>query len=357
MFGKHSSTLFMVWVVALIVATQTYSPTYTGQQWQSNTAQEKQTILNGQIYANNVSSTWYSAVETTGILLEDMNTTFDFVGDDMPAQYLIMERPKLIHSVGVIAPIQYTPQPGSTPYTGFFQGTNTAYVRLSLAGPPTTDPPLIIPGLSLKFLREGVGSASIMAMFSIQGQVSFNYFEHDLTNHPPYPDPNNISDAQYLLFEHFKDASDFPNYLGVSALAEYDQQGNYYANASFPFRLVFHPVDAVHELFPSAPQSGDYFFLPQLESIPAGPLFQVYAQSTPAADFELIGTLTTLTPLSGSNYADLNLFFEHTRMENDFAYHPEWIDPTNKLNEQQMAIPYYTWPDLPWNSTATSSSS
>jgi len=102
-------------------------------------------------------------------------------------------------------------------------------------------------------------------------------------------------------------------------------------------------------MFPSTPQSGEYFFLSQLESIPAGPLYQLYGQATPSSDFELIGTVNTLSPLSGSQYADLNLFFQHTRMESDFGYHPEWVVPTNQLNEEQANIPYYTWPDLPWN--------
>jgi len=255
----------------------------------------------------------------------------------------------LIHSVGAIAPITYTPVPNSTVYTGFFAGTNTSYVRLSLALPPTVSPPLIVPGLSLKFLISGYPAACLVAMYNIQGQSSFNFFEHDLTNHPPYPDPKNVSELQLLLFSHFKSASDYPNYVGISSLAEYDQEGNKITNVSFPFRLVFHPFTNIHELFNSTPQTGEYFYIPQLESIPAGPLFQVYAQDTPQSGFELIGTISTLSPLSASLYGDVHLFFEHVRMENDFVYHPEWIAPTQQMNQEQEAIPYYTWPDLPWN--------
>jgi len=162
-------------------------------------------------------------------------------------------------------------------------------------------------------------------------------------------DPSNLTLPQSALLTLFQTASYYPNYLGLSALAEYDQDGNQSPNVLFPFRLVFHPFTNLHEMFPSDPQDGAYYFLSQLESVPIGPLFQVYAQQTPSSDLEMIGTINTLGNLSGSQYGDLNLFFEHTRMESDFVYHPEWIGPAEALQEEQANIPYYTWPDLPWN--------
>jgi len=280
-----------------------------------------------------------------------MNVTFDFVGDDMPSQFLLStERPKLIHTVGTIAPFQYTPVQGSTPYTGFFRGTNTAYIRLSLAAAPTTDPANTVPGLALKFLRDGVPSADLMAMYSVQGQSSFNYFEHDLTNHPGALDPSNLTTSQSALLEKFEEASQYPNLIGISSLATYDQQGNKEANPSFPFRLVFHPVTAIHNLFPSTPTNDEYYFLPQMESIGAGDLFELWAQHDPTVqNLEQIGTITLLSALSGSQYADLNLFFEHTRFESDLEFFPAWQGPTDQQQAEQSSTPYFRWPDLPWN--------
>jgi len=335
--------------VCLIVSIAAYEPTLTGSAWQSQTSEQKQDVINGDIYADNSSTTWYSAAHLPELFLEDMNVTFDTVADDMPAQFaLSTERPKLIHTIGAIAPIQFIPN-GTTSYTGFFEGTNTAYIRLSLAAEPTTSPPSITPGLSMKFLRNGVPSANVVAMFSIQGQPSFNFFEHDLSNHPPNLDPSNMTLAQSALFTKFKEASFYPNYIGMNTLATYDQQGNQEPNPLSPFRIIFHPFTNIHEMFPSEPQQGAYYFIPQLESIPAGPLFYLYAQETPTSGFEQIGVIETLAPLSASQYGDLNLFFEHVRMEDDLALHPEWVAGTDELQAEQAGIPYYTWPDLPWN--------
>jgi hypothetical protein len=342
--------LLLCFVVASISA---YSPTYTGDQWQSEDAQTKLNTLSQNVYANTSSSTWYSVAHLAELFAEDMNISFDFVGDDMPSQFLLStERPKLIHTVGAIAPIQYTPVPGSTQYTGFFRGTNTGYIRLSLAAPPTSDPPLITPGVSLKFLRDGQPSGDVVAMYSIQGTSDFNYFEHDLTNHPGALDPSNLTTAVSALLAKFSEASNYPNMVGLSALATYDQSGNAENPINFPFRIIFHPVDAVHSLFSSEPTDDQYFFLPQFESIPAGDLFELWAQADPADpdNLEHIGTITTLSALSGSQYADLNLFFEHTRFETDLNFNPQWKTAADAAQAQQSSTPYFRWPDLPWNS-------
>ena len=85
-----------------------------------------------------------------------------------------------------------------------------------------------------------------------------------------------------------------------------DQNGVLAPNPFYPFRLIFHPVTAVHSIFPSAPQSGSDFYLAQLASMAPGPVFEVYAQPTPFSNATIgpIGRIDLLTSPSSSMFGD-----------------------------------------------------
>ena len=50
---------------------------------------------------------------------------------------------------------------------------------------PDTGTNRTAPGIGLKFLRDGVDSANMMAMFSVEGQESWNFFKNNFSNHIP----------------------------------------------------------------------------------------------------------------------------------------------------------------------------
>lgn len=54
---------------------------------------------------------------------------------------------------------------------------------MSLAGKPSDTH--ITPGIGLKFLRDGIDSANLVAMYSVAGQDSWNFFANDFSNHIP----------------------------------------------------------------------------------------------------------------------------------------------------------------------------
>ncbi len=64
-------------------------------------------------------------------------------------------------------------------------------------------------GISLKFFRDGIKSSNFMAMYSLEGQQSFNFFAHDLTNHVPELGPSAPFKLKQLR-NSFKAASDWP---------------------------------------------------------------------------------------------------------------------------------------------------
>lgn len=40
-----------------------------------------------------------------------------------------------------------------------------------------------MPGMGLKFLRDGMQSANLVSMYSVNGQPSWNFFANDFSNH------------------------------------------------------------------------------------------------------------------------------------------------------------------------------
>ena len=97
-----------------------------------------------------------------GILLISMEKSFDTASDVMPSG-----RAKFIHSVGATCKVKFVHKGGK--YTGIFQGADHGLIRLSSAAEPSSSQPLA-PGMSLKFLRDGVDSANLVSMFSVNGQ-------------------------------------------------------------------------------------------------------------------------------------------------------------------------------------------
>ena len=105
---------------------------------------------------------------------------------------------KVIHTVGVVGRVEWRDL-GGHDYSGIFKGaqhglarwvsvsstTCASFPRLSLALEPDTSKLNTAPGMGLKFLRDGMDSANLVAMYSVDGQESWNFFKNDFSNHIP----------------------------------------------------------------------------------------------------------------------------------------------------------------------------
>merc|ERR1711887_164922 len=108
-----------------------------------------------------------------------------YQGDQLPWERSLVcygWRKKYIHTVGVVGKVEWR-SVGDHPYTGIFQGASQGIIRLSLAREPSPTSNNTTPGLGLKFLRDGADSANLVAMYSVDGQESWNFFKNDFTNH------------------------------------------------------------------------------------------------------------------------------------------------------------------------------
>lgn len=104
-------------------------------------------------------------------MVEALDPTFSTKGDAMPSGPL-GTRGKYIHTVGVVGKVTF--EATSSKYTGIFKGATNGLIRLSSAVPPSLDGMImeglaLAPGMGLKFLRDGVDSGNLVAMYSANG--------------------------------------------------------------------------------------------------------------------------------------------------------------------------------------------
>ena len=290
---------------------------FRSAQYQSLKAEEKINKLWTSVNQNQTPYGWYK-YSLPEIFIYDMRTTFNDYSD-------IIEkgRKKLIHSFGVVGKVEFIADPN--PYSGIFKGCKNVLLRLSVAKNPDYSKRKAEeafdnfgPGLGIKFLRDGVPSANLVAMFSVEGQKSWNFFKNDFTNH--------ISGSEKLPLKilgiKFSQAQSEIGTIGLKTLAQYDERGFEERNPNFPFKMLFRPRAEVKNLF-SDNFTKDY--VSQLKTIEANtPIYDVYVAPKPNADLVKVGTLITSTKFVTSEFGDKDLFFQHNFIEQDYQIHPEW---------------------------------
>lgn len=298
---------------------------FSSDAYQKLTRQEKFDKIWVKIEEKTTPNDWYSAFTLGGIFFESMNTTFDYYGDSFPSG-----RKKLIHTVGVVGLVEF--QAVNNPYTGVFQGCSHAILRLSVAKEPdfkkkkaTEAFENFTPGFGIKFLRDGVYSANTVAMFGVNGQPSWDFFQNEFSTHIPEAD----GFALKLLNFKFSQATKYTTMMGNKDIALYDQYGNISGTPHYPYKLTFKPGEAVKDRFP------DYFqesYITQLQSIPRETiLYEVYAHAGPERQPELIGKLVTKTKFTSSYWGDTQLWIRHNRFDEDLKEHPEWTPRGRRL--------------------------
>lgn len=289
------------------------------------TAKSKMQYLWDEITRDNNSWNFPSAMEMAKIFIETMDPTFTTPGDAMK-DWGYWRGKKYIHAVGVTGRVKFQPVSGS-PYTGIFKGANLGLIRLSSATQPTPDGKLG-PGMGLKFLRDGIDSANLVAMYRVDGQPGdWNFFANSFETTIPDSQDTGVR----LLARKFSSATDFVQSCGLSDFAAFDQTGQAPSRNVFPFKLRFQPSSAVHTMFPKELQNGNAMaYMDQLKSVPANTtLYDVYAwDASPqlGGTEKKIGSLQLDGKLVSSRWGDEHLFFRHQKLSDDIKLRPAWDD-------------------------------
>lgn len=183
--------------------------------------------------------------------------------------------------------------------------------------------------MGIKFLRDGIDSANFVAMYSVDGQVGWNYFENDFSNHIARAK----SASLIPVAAKFSSYTDYVQEVGLSDMAKWGQDGTKASPTKFPFSLRFHPTGNVST--PDTYIAGSPF-TDGLMAIPAGTtLYEVYAMDKPSelGGYEtLIAEVVLTSTMSTSMWGDKEFFVRHQDMKDDLNYHPEWEPFTAKFS-------------------------
>jgi hypothetical protein len=106
---------------------------------------------------------WFDGIDLLPLFEQDMNLSFDHLGDTMP-----VGRVKMTHPRGVTFKVAFNPV-GDHPYTGIFRGATHGIMRISETVRTTPEKAFTSPGFGIKFLRDGMDSANTVTMFSFDG--------------------------------------------------------------------------------------------------------------------------------------------------------------------------------------------
>lgn len=251
-------------------------------------------------------------------------------------------RDKVIHASGSVAKISFIPNqavvdsPGF-PYTGITKyGAPCGYIRAGLAVSNAHHP--FTPGIALKFFinaypngnpanrypetDENPQSTNIVAMYSLDGQPTTNFFEHDFSNVIAYPTrPEMKLGATYftasLIAMGAKPGTEEadPTIMSASEMGKYLANGQRETTVHSPVRMTFRPTDAARNLYASGGAKADVRQI--LLRFPVGQtLYDVFATDdrTPQGDPGLhVGWIVLRTSFRASQYADQLLHFRHVK--------------------------------------------
>jgi hypothetical protein len=299
-------------------------------------AAEKNELIFSNCLEDTTAADWIPALEMVGMFLESMCPTIRAQGDELPYEDTLTHhgtRRKYIHTVGTVAQVEWQNLGGHS-FTGLFQGASQGIVRMSLANQPDPAELNTAPGIGLKFLRDSMDSANLVAMYGVDGQESWNFFKNDFTNHIP------AGGAALLpLSLKFAEATMYIQQVALSDWANYDEAGTPVDSPVFPYSLRFHPTGDI--------QFSDTYVRPHTEdlvTIPNGStLYEVYAMDQPE---ELGGTevhiadLVMTSDMITSLWGDQHLFFRHQDMMDDIDLIPEWKEYTESFGfEHETGCP------------------
>ncbi len=204
------------------------------EEYQSMSAECKTELIWSLVLPDSRRERFYTAYEFESLFNQDMNLTYDAVTDNMPKNRL-----KKTHPVGLTSKIEWIPHPDQ-PYTGIFRGAEHGIMRISDTTKTVPHKSKTAPGFGIKFPRDGMYSANILAMFAFDGQNSFNFFKNRWVT--ILREFNNKC-ARATIGKQLATVTDHLGATSVMDVADFDQHGNREEEPHWPFQIEFEGYD------------------------------------------------------------------------------------------------------------------
>ena len=231
--------------------------------------------------------------------------------DEMPRG-----RNKAFHSQGVVAKVKYVPDDNDGAGNGFTgmlgSGSDTILLRFSESMYLHEDSPGLTPSVALKWLRDDILSANVLAQVSIKNSGSWNFFENPFTTTIPGFDDETDQLWTDTLQRKMFDGAGVPFVMGVGETYATNLDGtnvDYTTVENIPYMLEF----TSQWTFPAS-RDPDQEWYEQLMSITnEKPLLDVYAWTDHPDEAESeklhIGVIELLSDITTSVFGDERLFF------------------------------------------------
>lgn len=251
--------------------------------------------------------TQLARVLKTLVSRRELVETLDRAHDLMPP-----ERPKAIHTIGAVAPVELVTADESR-FTGLLAappvGGAIGLIRLSYAA-PTTRKKAFVPGFGLKLLVDGMPSQDTLAVNHTNGQGrDFNMFSnsmsHDLTDQH-----SELRPPQQLMSRLFERVSCEPRRLSIDGFAAVDKRGRPVDTPVVPDKLVFRPTTEARRVFVG--RAGHDFRDVLADVVPGTVLYEVTAEP----DATVVAQVKTTGRFTASLGGD-RLFFRHVQRDDD----------------------------------------
>lgn len=224
---------------------------------------------------------------------------------------------KYLHRRGALAKVKIVAR--SKKYSGIFQGAECALLRLSLTYKVKGARPFA-PGLALKVLRDGVPSANISALVSLDGQdKDYNFFKNPMSN--IVPTGNSL--GQKLVHKIFRKVTKYPEELLASDMALVNALGEKSQPVVSPRQIFFVPGPGLNVSSEPHDVREDFVRIPK-ETL----IYKIYAVSEKHKDFqyseytdakvseflkdsEHVADIVTTSEFVTSQFGDEGIFFRH----------------------------------------------
>lgn len=330
MEGKLKLTAFVLFMISVVSvylisnstneSTAPRSPASIPKDYESLNACEKQSYLWNLVqeteYKKLPSYQKFGMKQLLGMSIQKLATKGNRYADFAPEDWK-----KYLHRRGAVAQVKIVPN--DSQYTGIFKGAECALLRLSLTYEASESMP-VAPGLALKIFRDGIHSANISALVSLDGQdQDYNFFKNPMSNIVPI----GKTFGHKLVHQLFSRVSGYPEELLLEDMAKIDASGLKVENPKSPRQIFFVPLKQ-HQF-----RSDHHDIRDDLLQIPNGTtVYQIYVLSEKYSKIDYskytqdmadaylkdsihVADIVTTSDFVASEFGDDGIFFRHQLRE------------------------------------------